>query len=193
KADRAMSERCNTLGAAAKRAFVKTFWSDELGRLIDHVTPEGERDLSLRPNMILACSLEHSPLALPKRKAVIAEVREKLLTPVGLRTLPDDDPAYHPGYGGPQFDRDRAYHQGTVWPWLLGPYAEAVLRAGKFGRKAKAEAAGVMRPLLDRLTGEGLGQLAEIHDAASPHAARGCPAQAWSVAEALRVRVLLAG
>ncbi|MEL7088329.1 MAG: amylo-alpha-1,6-glucosidase, partial [Planctomycetota bacterium] len=133
------------------------------------------------------------------RRLVLAAIRDHLLTPVGLRTLPADDPHYHPHYTGPQFDRDGAYHRGTVWPWLLGPYAEGVLRAGKFSKKAKTEAAGVLQPLLDRLLDEGLGQLHEIHDAAAGrdgqssggHAPRGCPAQAWSVAEVVRVRRLI--
>ena len=202
-----------------KRSFVRTFWSDDLGRLIDHVRPApgsssadfeaGEADPSLRPNMVFACSLPHSPLPATKRRLVLAAIREHLLTPVGLRTLPPDDPNYHPHYAGPQFDRDKAYHQGTVWPWPLGAYAEGVLRAGKFSKKSKAEAREVLQPLFDRLLDQGLGQLHEIFDAeATPgsdhsayvvsstsgrggHEPRGCPGQAWCIAEVLRILKLV--
>lgn len=185
--------------ALVKRSFIKTFWSDDLNRLIDHVTPAGEIDASLRPNMAIACSLPHSPLPATKRKAVLAAIKAELLTPMGLRTLPAADPNYHPHYAGPQFDRDKSYHQGTVWPWLIGPYAEGVLRAGKFSKKAKAEAASILQPLLDRLMNEGLGQLHEIFDAIptpapgsdGQHGPRGCPAQAWSVAEVIRVLTMI--
>ncbi|MEX0885039.1 MAG: amylo-alpha-1,6-glucosidase, partial [Phycisphaeraceae bacterium] len=132
-----------------------------------------------------------------------------------LRTLPADDPAYHAHYTGDQFHRDEAYHQGTIWPWLIGPYAEAVLRAGDFSDDARREAREAITPLLDRLleqTGQtapagdparthplmrdAVGQLHEIHEA-DPHPATGdhrpvgCPAQAWSIAELLRVAHLL--
>ncbi|MEO1236061.1 MAG: amylo-alpha-1,6-glucosidase [Planctomycetota bacterium] len=187
----AHADRYAELAAKAKRSFNAAFWSDEHQHLIDHVTPAGHADPALRPNQVIACALERSPLPLTKRKAVLAAVESSLLTPMGLRTLPPDDPNYHPHYAGPQFDRDRAYHQGTVWPWLIGPYAEAVLRVGKHSKKAKARAAAALQPLLDRLLDEGLGQLAEIHDASEPFAARGCPAQAWSVAELVRVLALI--
>ncbi|MEM7626611.1 MAG: amylo-alpha-1,6-glucosidase [Planctomycetota bacterium] len=190
-ADADAAQHHTKLAAKVKRSFAKAFWSAEWDRLIDHVTPSGNTDPSLRSNMVFACSLPHSPLPATKRRLVLAAIRDHLLTPVGLRTLPPDDPAYHPRYGGPQFERDEAYHQGTVWPWLLGPYAEGVLRAGKFSKKSKTEAAAVLQPLLDRLTGEGLGQLHEIHDAELPHALRGCIAQAWSVAELVRVLGLI--
>lgn len=184
------AKRHTKLAAKVKCSFIKMFWSDEWNRLIDHVRPTGEIDGSLRPNMVFACSIPYSPLPATKCKAVLASIHDALLTPVGLRTLPADDVNYHPHYAGPQFDRDKSYHQGTVWPWLTGPYAEGVLRAGKFSKKAKAEAAAVLQPLLDRLMNEGLGQLHEIHDAEPPHHPRGCPAQAWSIAELIRVLAL---
>lgn len=198
----AAAKRYKKLAAQVKRSFNKTFWSNDWNRLIDHITPAGEIDTALRPNMAIACSLPHSPLPVTKRKAVLAAIKASLLTPKGLRTLPADDPNYHPHYAGPQFDRDKSYHQGTVWPWLLGPYAEGVLRAGRFSKKAKTEAAAALQPLLDRLMNEGLGQLHEIFDAdlslgvASraadrEHRPRGCPAQAWSIAELVRVMRLI--
>ncbi|MEM8739281.1 MAG: amylo-alpha-1,6-glucosidase [Planctomycetota bacterium] len=201
------ADRFAKLAVRVKRSFNQIFWSEDWQRLIDHVTPVGDVDPALRPNQVIACALARTPLSLAKRKAVLKAVGGALLTPMGLRTLPPDDPNYHPHYGGPQFDRDRAYHQGTVWPWLIGPYAEAILRVGRFSKKARIQAAAAVQPLLNRLMDEGLGQLAEIHDAdprpapesagqppegqPPSHAARGCPAQAWSVAEVLRVLALI--
>jgi len=194
QADAEKAERYKKLAAKVKRSFNSTFWSPEWNRLIDRVTLSGEIDPSLRPNMAIACSLPHSPLPATKRRLVLAAIKASLLTPMGLRTLPADDPNYHPRYAGPPFDRDRSYHQGTVWPWLIGPYAEGILRAGKFSKKAKAEAAAALQPLLNRLMGEGLGQLHEIFDGdVAQHPTpqgRGCPAQAWSIAEVLRVYAL---
>ena len=178
------------LASRVKRSFIRVFWSDEMKRLIDHVTPDGHADLSLRPNMVFACSLHDSPLSPALRKAVLASIKQSLYTPMGLRTLPCDDPRYHAHYGGPQFDRDEAYHQGTIWPWLMGPYAEGLLRAHNFSDRSRVEARTALTPLLHRLMGDGLGQLAEIHDAGEPHTPRGCPAQAWSVAELIRVLAL---
>ena len=118
-------------------------------------------------------------------------VHDHLLTPYGLRTLPTDDKHYHGRYTGPAFDRDGAYHQGTVWPWLIGPYAESLLRLGDFSDASKSQAREVIKPLLEDLTGRGLGQLHEIHEGDSPHRPVGCIAQAWSVAEVLRVWCML--
>ncbi len=184
------AQRCNQLASRVKRSFARVFWDDELGYCLDHVTPEGE-DRSLRPNQVLAASLPRSPLAVSKQKKMLQAVRDRLLTPMGLRTLPPDDPNYHAHYVGTMFERDQAYHQGTVWAWLLGPFVEGWLRAHKFSAKSKREAAQFVQPLLDRLQGEGLGQLHEIFDADPPHTPRGCMAQAWSVAEVLRVAMMI--
>ena len=122
-------------------------------------------------------------------------VTEQLLTDAGLRTLPTDHPAYHPWYAGVQYQRDEAYHQGTIWPWLIGPYAEGVLRAGGFSDKARRQAWSAIGPMLGFMQRRGVGQLYEIHQAqpvAGQHPPRGCFAQAWSVAEVIRVGVLLA-
>ena len=183
------------LASRAKRSFLKVFWNESGGCLFDHVTPEGHADASIRPNQAFACSLARSPLAATRQKQVLAVVKDRLLTPVGLRTLPETDPAYHPRYTGDQMQRDAAYHRGTVWGWLIGPYAEGVLRSGKFSSKARDQAAAAIAPLLDRLTGEGLGQLHEIFEAQPDehghHRPVGCIAQAWSVAEVLRLRQMI--
>jgi glycogen debranching enzyme len=174
---------------------VKVFWDDEKGHLADHIWTAGDGtehpDWTCRPNQVIACALPNSPLPLTKQRSVLKVVKQKLLTPFGLRTLPVDDPGYHGKYLGDQFKRDSAYHQGTVWPWLIGPYASAVLRCGKFSGKAKEEAFEAISPLLEFMAGDGLGQLHEIHEGDVPHRPVGCPAQAWSVAEVLRVLRLI--
>lgn len=183
------------LAARVKRAFTKTFWNEGTECLSDVVYENAQGieqpDGSLRPNQIFAASLPNSPLPLARRKDVLRVVQQRLLTPMGLRTLATDDARYHGYYAGGPFERDRAYHQGTVWPWLIGPYCEAVLRLGKFSAAAKAEALEALTPLLGFLAGEGVGQLNEIHDGDPPHTPRGCPAQAWSVSEVLRVLTLI--
>jgi predicted glycogen debranching enzyme len=192
-------KRYAELAARTAASFSEAFWSDDLGHLVDHLAPDGEgewaADTALRPNQMIACALEYSPVRPEHRARSVAAVRAELLTPVGLRTLPADDPDYHRAYGGPPFERDGAYHRGTVWPWLIGPYAEAVLRAGGFSAAARQEARDAIAPLLERLATTRhpgmLGQLHEIHEPEPPFAPRGCPAQAWSVAEVLRIRRLL--
>ncbi len=198
--DRATAAHYEKLAGRVRRAFVKVFW-DPRNHLIDHVWTDDQGvahpDDSIRPNQIFAASLTRSPLPLAKQKLVVACVRTHLLTPYGLRTLPEHDPHYHPAYTGPQMQRDAAYHQGTVWPWLIGPYAEAVLRVGRFSDAARAEARAAIQPLLDLMMGSahspfpGVGQLHEIHEASPPHRPVGCFAQAWSVAEIVRVLALI--
>lgn len=174
--------------------FRAAFEGGPAGGLIDHVRPDGTPSAELRPNQMIACALERSPLTPAARAGAVVAVREHLLTPVGLRTLSRDDPAYRPHYGGDQMSRDSAYHQGTVWPWPLGSYAEAVLRVGGFSSAARKEARAALEGLHTHLCGAGFGQIHEIFDAetgaAGTHAPRGCPAQAWSVSELIRVSAL---
>jgi predicted glycogen debranching enzyme len=173
---------------AARRAaqsFNAKFWNDAGGYLYDVINGK-ERDASLRPNQIFAISLPHGLLAREKAAGVLAVVERELLTPYGLRTLAPSDPRYHPAYGGDAYSRDSAYHQGTVWPWLLGPYITAYLKVyGRNGdslRKARAWLANFDVHLREA----GLGQISEVFGGEPPHAPGGCIAQAWSVAELLR-------
>lgn len=188
---RAEATHFKKLSARIKRSFPKVFWNEEADCLIDHVWTDDEGnehpDYSIRPNQSFVASLPHSPLPMTKCRVILKAVAEKLLTPFGLRTLPEDDPSYHARYTGNQFIRDGAYHQGTVWAWLIGPYAEGVLRCGKFSDAARREAAEIIRPLLDNLADVELGQLHEIYEAEEPHRPVGCIAQAWSISEVLRV------
>ena len=197
--DSAEAQRLTELAETVQRSFVRTFWCDELGYLIDHVAidldggADGQRapDRSLRPNQVFAVSLPHSPLPSAKQRKIMRIVRQQLLTPMGLRTLPVDDEHYHGQYAGSMFERDEAYHQGTVWPWLIGPYVEGWLRAYDFSDTARREAHKAIEPLLGELSRHCLGQLHEVCDGDPPHRPDGCIAQAWSVAELLRAAVLI--
>jgi len=193
--DKRTADHYTKLSKRIKRSFLKVFWNDELKACNDHVwTDDNEEDHvdpTCRPNQVFACAVPNSPLPRTKQTNVLKAVRANLLTPCGLRTLPEHNPEYHGRYTGNQYQRDGAYHRGTVWPWLIGPYAEAVLRVGRFSDKAKKDAADAIQPLLDRLLGEGLGQLNEIHEGDPPHRPVGCIAQAWSIAEVLRVRQMI--
>jgi len=173
-------------------AFVKAFWNPHQNCLHDCVGEAGQVDSSLRPNQILAVSLPCSPLSEPQQAAVVRAVAEHLLTPLGLRTLSPPDPRYRRRYGGSWESRDRAYHQGTVWAWLMGPFVEAYLKVNQHKPFAAAQARRWLEAFDEHLDQAGLGTISEIFDGDSPHAPRGCIAQAWSVAEVLRAKMLLA-
>lgn len=146
--------------------------------------------LELRPNQIFTVSLPFSPLTAEQAGLVFLCVEKWLLTPFGLRTLASAEPGYRPRYEGDQHSRDGAYHQGTVWPWLMGPYVDALLRVKGRSPAALKACAKLLGPLEARMMDEGcLGQVSEVFDGDAPHRAGGCPAQAWSVAELLRLRL----
>ncbi len=171
-------------------SFVNLFWMPDTGALADGFA-DGVLDRAIRPNQILAASLPYSPLDSLQKLAVVETVRRELLTPFGLRTLSPRNPAYRGRYEGDQETRDAAYHQGTVWPWLLGHYGEAFLNAAANRRQAAKVLLDGIEPLLAYATeGPGLGQVPEIWDGDPPHRPHGCPAQAWSVAELVRLIAL---
>jgi predicted glycogen debranching enzyme len=186
----AETEYARKLDALAEKtlsSFHEQFWNAEAGCLFDVV--EGSRkDASIRPNQIIALSLGHPMISDDRARAVLEVVERELLTPFGLRTLNPSNPQYRPHYGGDQFSRDSGYHQGTVWPWLLGPFITAYLKSYD-NPEARAKASAWLTPFQKHLTEAGLGTVSEIFDADPPHAPRGCIAQAWSVAELLRVLV----
>jgi len=165
------------LAATATTAFEQRFPASG-GWLLDVADPD---DATLRPNQLLAASLPYGPL---RSAESVRACRDALLTPLGLRSLAPDDPAYRPTLKGPPAQRDSAYHQGTVWPWLIGPYVEAALRTG-------IAVDGVLDGLDAHLAEWGLGSVSEIVDGDPPHTARGCPFQGWSAAELVRARALL--
>jgi predicted glycogen debranching enzyme len=180
----AESERWATLAARARASFDEKFWNPQLQCLYDVVNGE-QNDSSIRPNQIFVVSLPHPMLSAEKCKAVVETVHRELLTPFGLRTLARTDAQYHPTYGGDAFSRDSAYHQGTVWPWLIGAFLTAYVKV--FGDPAIPKAKSWLTCLEQHLSAGGLGQVSEVFDADPPYRAGGCIAQAWSVAELLRV------
>jgi len=178
-------------GAAA---FADRFWNAEGGYLhdvIDAGHEAGTVDPSFRPNQILAVGgLPFQLLDGPRARQVVDAVERVLWTPLGLRTLAPASPGYQPVYAGDMRARDGAYHQGTVWPWLLGPFVEAWVRVRGDTVEARHEARRrFLEPLLAHLNEAGLGHISEIADAEPPHTPRGCPFQAWSVGEALRLQL----
>ena len=192
--DSRVSDDIFSMAEKARDSFCKVFWNQRLGYLNDCIFPDGSADATLRPNQIFAVSLPFSPLQPETQKCVVEIVRKKLLTAYGLRTLPPDDRRYKGIYTGPRRQRDEAYHQGTVWPYLIGAFVEAYLKVNKFSRKSKKDAAGFIEPLLSGLSHRGcVGQICEICDGEHPHRPRGCFAQAWSVAELLRAYLLIHG
>ena len=173
-------------------SFCKLFWNETSGYLNDCILPDGSVDTTLRPNQIFAVSLPFSPLPRREQTSVVDAVQKNLLTPYGLRTLNVQDSRYKGQYTGPQQQRDEAYHQGTVWPYLIGPFVEAYLKVNDFSRKSKRKAAEFIGPLMRHLTENGcLGQVCEIFDGDAPHKSKGCIAQAWSVAELIRAYQLI--
>jgi len=175
-----------------KVSFCKLFWNEETGYLNDCILPDGSVDSSLRPNQIFAVSLPFSPLPPQQQKSVVNVMQKELLTPYGLRTLNVQNERYKGTYKGPQQQRDEAYHQGTVWPYLIGPFVESFLKVNDFSRKSKKKAAEFIQPLMQHLTQNGcIGSISEIFDGDAPHKPRGCIAQAWSVAELIRAYQLI--
>lgn len=167
------------------RASFDAFWYADGGYLYDVLGEKGP-NAQLRPNQIFAVSLPHSPLDAERAKCVLEAVTRDLLTPYGLRTLSPADPEYRGYYGGNQWERDGAYHQGTVWAWLIGPYIDAYLRVHDYSAEGKAHCRQLLQPLLRHVWDAGLGSISEIFDGNPPHLPKGTISQAWSVAEVLR-------
>ncbi len=182
----------------AKASFIERFWCEDRGYLADVVDVNhapGQVDWSVRPNALFAIGgLNETLLPEAIARRVVDRAEKELWTPMGMRTLGPSESAFTPRYGGSPAQRDEAYHQGTVWPWLLGSFVEAWVRVRGNTDQAKAQARKrFLEPMLAQQDRGGLGHIAEIADGVSPHASRGCPWQAWSVAEALRLdKIVLA-
>jgi predicted glycogen debranching enzyme len=172
--------------AFARESFNRRFWYDEGGYLYDVIDGENGDDPALRPNQIFAISLANPVLDAPRWQCVLNVVKEKLLTPVGLRSLAPGHPDYKPRYFGDLRSRDAAYHQGTVWGWLIGPFIDAWLRVYPDDVPGAREFLDGFGPHLGEAC---IGSISEIFDAEPPYTPRGCIAQAWSVAEVLRCLV----
>jgi predicted glycogen debranching enzyme len=178
----------STLAERTRARFVQVFWNETEGCLYD-VLSESGADGSVRPNQIFAVSLPYPLIEHDKALRVVEVVEWELLTPFGLRTLSPRDPNYREHYGGDPRSRDSAYHQGTVWPWLLGPFLTAYVRVHGASAEARDRAGHFLEPLRQHLWQGGLGHISEVFDADPPHRPGGCIAQAWSAAEILRTYV----
>ena len=182
----------------AEQSFEEKFWNEEASCLYDIVDENheaGRNDAAIRPNQIMAVGgLPYSTVDGEKAKAILATVESKLLTPLGLRYLGPDDAEYKPVYTGGVLERDGAYHQGTVWPWLIGPFVEAWFNVnGRSKETADDAKTRFLYPLEAHLETSGLGHISEISDATSPYTPRGCPFQAWSLSEFIRIQKLIEG
>ncbi len=189
-------DRWMSAALRARDSVTALFPDRETGGLIDVLDADGvpgARDRRVRPNQVLAAGGLPIPVLTPRLAAgVVALAEDRLLTPLGLRTLAPDDPDYRPQYRGDLVARDEAYHQGTVWPWLFGPFVAAWL-AGR-GNTAEARAEGRARflpPLHAHLHTAGLGHVSEVADGDAPHTPGGCPFQAWSLGELIRIEAML--
>ncbi len=179
---RSARKRCRELAAQIAEAFPSRYWYAPGGYLYDVVDGPAGDDPSLRPNQLLALSLPFPLVDGDQARSILRVVGEELLTPYGLRSLSPRDAAYHGRYEGDIWQRDAAYHQGTVWSWLIGPYVTAMRRV----HGPRADARPLLEPLLGQLSAAGTGTIGEIFDGDAPYTPRGCIAQAWGVAEVLR-------
>jgi glycogen debranching enzyme len=180
------------------QSFEQRFFDEELGYLVDVVDEnhtEGRVNRQLRPNQLFAIGgLPFQTLHGSRAEQVVSVVEQRLWTPMGPRSLDPDDPDYVATYEGGPVERDSAYHQGTVWPWLIGPFIEAWVRTHGNDRQAKKTARSkFLEPLLKHRAEAGLGHVSEIADADPPHSPKGAPFQAWSVGEVLRMARWLNG
>jgi len=171
-----------------QESFINNFWSSDKNYLADYVKGEF-KDFAVRPNQVLAASLEYSPINEEMKKAVLDVIKSELLTSKGLRTLSPKNPSYKGRYEGNQEERDLCYHQGTVWPWLLEHFCEAYLKL------YKASGVALVKKIYDAfeedMTLHGIGTISEIYDGNPPHHPRGAISQAWSVAALLRISRML--
>lgn len=178
------------LAEKAKNSFLEKFWNPQKGYLFDVVDNHENYD-SLRPNQVIAIALDFSMVDVAKGEAIVKTLEERLLCPYGLRTLPQEDPKYIGKYEGGWNERNKAYHNGVAWAWLLGPFTTAFLRLKNYEENWRNYAfQNFLRPLFtEQIFQGGIGTLNEIYDGDPPHKPRGCIAQAWSVAEPLRAYV----
>jgi len=188
--ERDEAERYCQMAENARKSFVETFWSSEKSCLFDVVSEHGKDD-SLRPNQIIAVALDFSMLDDSRNEKIVDIINRELSTPYGLRTLARNDPKYIGVYSGDRRSRDKAYHNGTVWPWLQGPFTTAFLKAKGYAdyRREYALKNFIWPLFTEQIFKVGLGTISEILDGEPPHTSRGCIAQAWSVAEPLRAYV----
>ncbi len=175
----------NALSKKVEKSFLDAFWFPDGQYLFDYIHGD-VKDAAIRPNQIFAVSLPYSMLSVKKQRSVVDIVEKHLLTPYGLRSLSPHDKDYIGHYYGNQYERDKAYHQGTVWAWLIGPYISAYTRAYAGAEGSYSYIEGLFKPFYEHLFDAGVGTVSEIFDGDPPHTPRGCIAQAWSVGEIVR-------
>ena len=189
--EKAEAEKYAVMAEKTKQSFLEKFWNSKVNCLFDVVHDDGSVDTSIRPNQIVAVALDFSMLSKERSEQVVNIVWRKLLTPYGLRTLSAGDAHYRGRYVGDWNERNLAYHNGTAWPWLLGPFITAFLKVKNYEEKWRTFAfENFLKELFTKHVFEaGLGTVSEIFDGDEPHSPRGCISQAWSVAEPLRAYV----
>jgi predicted glycogen debranching enzyme len=172
-----------------KNSFIELFWDEEKGYLADYVNDEEGKNMFTRPNMVIAVSMPYTMLSVEQMKRVLDKASAELLTPRGLRTLTPRNQNYKGIYGGTQEERDSAYHQGTVWPWLLGPFCDGWLRV--HGKSGVSKVRNIIMDFEAVMNEHGVTTISEVYDGDPPHAPGGAISQAWSVAEVLRILKLV--
>jgi predicted glycogen debranching enzyme len=178
-----------SLPALIKDSFIKTFWSEKLGYLADYVNDEEGTNIFVRPNMVIAVSMPFTMLDCEQMKKVLDTADRELVTTRGLRTLSPRNPMYKGIYSGKQVERDMSYHQGTVWPWLLGPFCEGWLKI--YGKQGVNKVRKLIYGLEEVMSEHGISTISEIYDGDPPYTARGAISMAWSVGEVLRIIKIL--
>lgn len=189
KKDRNFTEQYGTLPELIKKSFMDTFWDDNAGYLADYVNETEGKNMFVRPNMVIAVSLPYSMLEKDQMKKVLDIADKELVTIRGLRTLSPGNRLYKGVCRGTQEERDNAYHQGTVWPWLLGPFCEGWLRI--YGKQGVQKVKNLIYGLEEVMSEHGITTISEIYDGDPPHAPQGAISQAWSIGEVLRIIDLL--
>jgi len=184
--DDAVRTHCRALAEGMRASFNGQFWNEAANCLFDYIDDNGKANPAIRPNQIFAVSLPHQLVTGERARRIVEVVESELLTPYGLRSLSPHALDYRGRYEGDAFSRDTAYHQGTVWAWLMGPFITAYLKVYGRSHGSLAAARSFLRAFRSHLSEAGLGQVSEIFDGDPPHTPRGCIAQAWSVAELLR-------
>jgi len=187
--DKSFLKDFESLPAIVKKSFIDLFWNNKAGYLADYVNDEEGQNLFVRPNMVLATSLPFSMLDLEQMKKVLDVIDKELVTPRGLRTLSPRNNLYKGTCYGNQEERDSAYHQGTVWPWLVGPFCEGWLKI--YGKQGVNKVRKLVYGFEEVMNEHGVSTISEIYDGDPPHAPRGAISQAWSVSEVLRMIELL--
>ena len=186
--DNAFVSKWKTMPDKVKASFNELFWYEKEGYLADYVGVEGQNTF-IRPNQVIACAMPHCMLDEGRKDKVIKIIKQHLLTPKGLRTLSPSNPLYEGRYQGAQPERDRQYHQGTVWPWLLEHYVKACFDVKGDGYLFQAEE--ILNHFVEDMTIAGIGSVSEIYDGDPPHHPKGAVSQAWSVGALLRINEMI--